>query len=155
MPGCLPSVSSMPRLRSIEFCMSMRPTNIATLPLVMLAAFSASIAACPASLPAATLSVPTNALRCDFGASESCTTTGIFAATRSSSGVIASGLMAQIAMPSKFCTRMSSMKRCCSETSVFIGRNTSALMPRSFSALRTPFSAMFQKSDELLVTNAK
>src|SRR5262245_37326991 len=27
-------------------------------------------------------------------------------------------------------------------------------MPSSFSALRTPFSAMFQKSDELLVTNA-
>src|SRR5580765_4794251 len=28
-------------------------------------------------------------------------------------------------------------------------------MPRSFSALATPFLAMFQKSDELLVTNAK
>src|SRR5262245_51103673 len=27
-------------------------------------------------------------------------------------------------------------------------------MPSSFSALRTPFSAMFQKSDELLVTKA-
>ena len=46
------------------------------------------------------------------------------------------------------------MKRCCSATSVLSGRNTTALMPSSFSALRTPFSAMFQKSDELLVTNA-
>ncbi len=47
------------------------------------------------------------------------------------------------------------MKRCCSPTSVLSGRITTAWMPSSFSALCTPFSAMFQKSDELLVTKAK
>jgi hypothetical protein len=90
----------------------------------------------------------------DFAASPSWHTTGIFSATRSSSGVIGSGLIGAMDMPSKPCTRMSSMKRCCSPTSVLSGRITTALMPSSFSALRTPFSAMFQKSDELLVTKA-
>ena len=59
MPGTLPSVASMPCLRSIAFCMSMRPTNSATLPFVTPAAFSAAAAVLPATLPASTLFVPT------------------------------------------------------------------------------------------------
>ena len=47
------------------------------------------------------------------------------------------------------------MKRCCSEDLGLERAEDLRLdAEESFSALRTPFSAMFQKSEELSVTNA-
>ena len=87
--------------------MSMRPTNSATLPLRL--SPSAFSAAAPAARPASVLFVPTYAMRFDLGASESWQMTGIFSATRSSSGVIDSGFTGLTAMPSKPSTITSSM----------------------------------------------
>src|SRR6478736_3523433 len=94
-------------------------------------------------------------MRFDLGASESWQMTGILAATRSSSGVIESGLTGDTARPVKSRTIASSSRLCCSASSPLRGRITSALMPRSCSAFSTPFLAMFQNPAELLVTKAK
>ena len=90
-----------PARRSMAFCMSMRPTNSATLPLLLVAQRPSARRPPAAARPPRRCWCRRTTLRFDLGASESWQMTGIFAATRSSSGVIESGLTGQTAMPSK------------------------------------------------------
>ena len=98
--------------------------------------------ASPAETPAASLLVPTNAMRFDFGASESKVMTGIFASRAAvMTLLIDSALFGAIAMPFTFFVMRSRTIRACSASSSCAGPVKRHSAPIFAASSLQPFSA--------------